>query len=248
MTLDAWRLEELSLNSSAPPGQLLYDGWVLRLAPGKAKRARSINPVYPSAVPMAEKIAYCEQLYASVGLPAIFRITPFTQPPGLEMELEQRGYGRFDVTAVESATLQPERFDGATVEGLPLEEWVAIVGALRRSSREQCAGHLARLQGCPLAKLPAVLKVEGRVVATGLTIIEGTAAGIFDIITDETQRRAGHARRLVAGLLAHAWSRGAREAYLQVDQANTPARNLYRQFGFTERYLYWYRGRPGEQN
>ena len=39
MSPDGRRLEELSLNSSAPPGQLLYDGWLLRLAPGKAKRA-----------------------------------------------------------------------------------------------------------------------------------------------------------------------------------------------------------------
>ena len=28
---DLRRLEELGLNSSAPPGQLLYDGWLLRL-------------------------------------------------------------------------------------------------------------------------------------------------------------------------------------------------------------------------
>ena len=37
---DARRIEELSLNSSAPPGQLLYDGWIVRLLRGKAKRAR----------------------------------------------------------------------------------------------------------------------------------------------------------------------------------------------------------------
>ena len=42
MIPDARRLEELSLNSSAPPGQLLYDGWLLRLLPGKPKRTRSL--------------------------------------------------------------------------------------------------------------------------------------------------------------------------------------------------------------
>lgn len=46
-SLDLRRIEELGLNSSAPPGQLLYDGWLLRLLPGQAKRARSVNAVYP---------------------------------------------------------------------------------------------------------------------------------------------------------------------------------------------------------
>ena len=32
---DDRRIEELSLNSSAPPGQLVYDGWLLRLLKGK---------------------------------------------------------------------------------------------------------------------------------------------------------------------------------------------------------------------
>jgi len=32
-----------------------------------------------------------------------------------------------------------------------------------------------------------------------------------------------------------------------VNVDNEPARRLYRQFGFAERYQYWYRGRPGEQ-
>ena len=58
--IDLRRLEELGLNSSAPPGQLLFDGWLIRLLPGQAKRARSVNAVYPSRRVLAEKVAYCE--------------------------------------------------------------------------------------------------------------------------------------------------------------------------------------------
>ena len=49
------------------------------------------------------------------------------------------------------------------------------------------------------------------------------------------------------GLLRKAWEMGARNAYLQVQADNVAARRLYAQFGFAERYQYWYRGRPGEQ-
>jgi len=47
--------------------------------------------------------------------------------------------------------------------------------------------------------------------------------------------------------LRKAWEMGARNAYLQVQADNVAARRLYAQFGFAERYQYWYRGRPGEQ-
>jgi ribosomal protein S18 acetylase RimI-like enzyme len=47
--------------------------------------------------------------------------------------------------------------------------------------------------------------------------------------------------------LQAAWELGARQAYLQVQADNEAARRLYRQFGFEERYMYWYRGREGER-
>ena len=100
-SLDLRRIEELGLNSSAPPGQLLYDGWLLRLLPGQAKRARSVNAVYPSTRQLAEKVPYCERIYRSHKLPVIFRITPFSEPAGLDAELERRGYPKFDQTMVE---------------------------------------------------------------------------------------------------------------------------------------------------
>jgi ribosomal protein S18 acetylase RimI-like enzyme len=244
---DSRRLEELSLNSSAPPGQLLYDGWLLRLLAGKAKRARSVNPVYPSRLPLEEKIAHCERVYGAARLPALFRITPFCDPPQLEGELERRGYGTFDHTAVESAPIVPGRHGAAAALPMNLGAWVDAVGELRGSPPEHRRSHLARLEGMPLTLRAVAVERAGRVVATGLTMIEDDCAGLFDVVTDEKARREGHARAVVASLLQVAWELGARHAYLQVQADNDAARRLYRQFGFEERYLYWYRGREGER-
>jgi N-acetylglutamate synthase len=245
-TLPNARLEELGLNSSTPPGQLLYDGWLLRLLPGKAKRARSVNAVYASSVPLDAKIAYCEKLYRQAALPAIFRMTPFSQPAELDAVLEKRGYLRFDTTAVEAAPIDPERLGAATAEPMELGAWVDAVSDLRSAPTTHRSAHLARLQGMPLAMRSVAIRSQGKVVATGLAIIEDDCAGLFDIITHEGARREGHARNVVASLLRASWELGARHAYLQVQEANAVARRLYAQFGFAERYVYWYRGRPGE--
>jgi ribosomal protein S18 acetylase RimI-like enzyme len=246
MRPDARRIEELSLNSSAPPGQLIYDGWILRLLRGKAKRARSVNAVYASTIPLPEKIGYCERLYGQAGVPALFRITPFSNPPELERELEWRGYERFDNTAVEAATINSAQFAGGAAKTMELKAWVEAVGELRGSSALHRAAHFARVDGMPLKKLPVAVHEEGRIVATGLAIVEDDCVGLFDIITHVESQRRGHAKSIVSTLLRHAWELGARYAYLQVQEENEVARRLYAQFGFSQQYVYWYRGRPGE--
>ncbi len=246
--LDNRRLEELTLNSSAPPGQLLYDGWLLRFLHGKAKRARSVNAVYPSRLALADKIAHCERVYGAARMPALFRITPFCEPEGLDPELELRGYGRFDFTSVECADLGARRFHAGAAQPMNLGAWVEAVGSLRGSPPEHRAAHRARLEGSPLTLRAVAVQEGSEVVAAGLTIIEDEFAGLFDIVTGENARRRGHARAVVAGLLDIAAGMGVRHAYLQVQSDNAPARRLYRQFGFEERYQYWYRGRTGEQH
>ncbi len=237
------RLEEIGLNSCAPPGTILHDGWLLRLMPGKAKRARSVNAFYPSTQPVAQKIDHCEALYRQHGLPVLFRITPFSEPAGLDEALAQRGYRRFDDTAVESCDIDPSFLQHAPATALPLAHWVQEVGRLRGSSPEECAGHLQRLQACLLPMRTLAIVEDGAVVATGLTIVEDGWAGLFDIVTDSRVQRRGHGRRLVQALLQAGLELGAHKSYLQVSADNLPARALYRRFGFAEQYLYWYRDR-----
>jgi ribosomal protein S18 acetylase RimI-like enzyme len=244
--IDARRIEELGLNSSAPPAQLLYDGWLLRLSPGKAKRARSVNAVYPSSMSLERKIDHCERLYEAADLPMLFRITPFSHPAGLDATLEERGYARLENTAVELAPLEAPPEPGGARE-MEIGAWIDAVGDLRGSPSQHRETHLARLERMPLAKRAVALEDEGRIVATGLTIVEDGVAGLFDIVTHAEARRRGHARRVVATLLALGHAMGARHAYLQVESGNTPARLLYKQFGFAERYCYWYRVHPRDK-
>lgn len=206
-----------------------------------------MNAVYPSRLPLAGKIAYCERLYGAARLPALFRITPFSEPADLDAELQRRGYGRFDTTAVESAAIAPERFLAEGALPMNLAAWIDAVADLRGSPSEHREAHRRRLEASPLPLRAVAIEERGAIVATGLTLVEADCAGLFDIVTRPDARRRGYARRVVAGLLQAAWELGARHAYLQVQEDNGPARALYRQLGFEERYLYWYRGREGER-
>ena len=240
---DDRRIEELSLNSSAPPGQLVYDGWIVRLAPGKAKRARSVNPFFASTLPLDEKLGHCEALYANAGLPLLFRLTPFCHPANLDAELERRGFLLLETTSVQAAPIPGLRH--TRLEAEPLANWIDAVARLRGSTAAEREAHRARLDGLPLEKRAFALREGGEVVATGLTVIEGDCAGLFDILTHPAARRRGHGRRIVEALLGSAASLGARHAYLQVAASNTSAIALYQGFGFRERYTYAYRGREG---
>jgi len=76
--------------------------------------------------------------------------------------------------------------------------------------------------------------------------VEGDVAGLFDIVTEPALRGQGIGSEVVGTLLARAWERGARTAFLQVGEQNAPAVSIYRRFGFDTRYRYHYRARPDE--
>ena len=247
---DARRIEEIGLNNLQSRRQLLYDGWIVFLSPGRAKRARSVNAFYGSTLPLVEKIGRCETLYARHGLPALFRITPFVHPGSLDATLAARGYVEFEPTLVMTASLdappqRPHLVDLEMTAPLP-ETFVEVVGSMRGSPPSQRAAHLERIAQSPHDIRPVVAYREGRPVASGVLSVEGDVAGLFDIVTEPALRGQGIGSEVVGTLLARAWERGARTAFLQVGEQNASAISIYRRFGFATRYRYHYRARADE--
>lgn len=245
------RIEEAGLNAMQTQRQLFHDGWLLRVSPGKAKRGRSVNPIFGGALPLDAKIAHCERIYAERELPTLFRLTPFAEPPGLDRALEARGYRAFDPTLVQAFVLDGVAIPALAVAGVEVVEvtadaFVEAVADLRASPAAQREAHRERLSQSPLDARYAVAVVDGTSVAAAKVAREAEVVGVFDVVTAEAHRRRGIATMLVARLLARAWERGARVAYLQVDAGNASALAVYRRFGFATAYEYHYRGREGE--
>lgn len=242
------RVEDAGLNASAPPQQRWVDGWLLRFSPGKAKRARCINPVATGRRPVAEKLSTCQSVYDAAGLPLIVRITPFAQPAGLDTQLEASGLHRFDDTRVmvleDLAEIVPPAWpDGSELVQVGLEAFAQRIGAMRGSPLAQRLAHAQRLAQSPVPFSAYELKVDGEVLACGQFALEDDVAGLYDVFTAEPARGRGLASMLCAGLLAQARGQGARHAYLQVDRDNRPARTVYHRLGFADGYAYHYRSR-----
>jgi ribosomal protein S18 acetylase RimI-like enzyme len=243
------RLEEIGLNASGPSNPRLYDGWLLGFQPGKAKRARSVNPFFASTLPLPAKLATCRALYDAARLPFIVRLTPFAQPPELEAWLSTQGYERFDDTLVMVRSLADslpaeERHAAPRLVELDLFEWTIATGGVRNLSDDQVRRLLDRHESLRLAGCGIVVAVHGKPIAWGAAVLEEGWCGIYTVETVAEHRRAGHARRIVIRLLEWARARGAVSGYLQVTAENRAAIGLYESLGFAEAYRYWYRAPP----
>jgi ribosomal protein S18 acetylase RimI-like enzyme len=250
-TLDLRRVEEASLNALQTQRQYCYAGWLLRVSPGKARRARSVNAHFGSTLPIGAKIAYCERLYRARDLPVLFRITPFVHPTNHEEELAARGYATCDPTFVQltphSRPPDARQCDGVDIVTPGIDVFADAVALLQESSREQRDAYHERMANTPQPARYLMARHEGRVVGVGTVMLEDGLAGIFSMATAPDMRKRGIASALLARLLAWAWERGASHAYLQVESTNAPAIGVYRTFGFATAYTYRYCGREGDR-
>ena len=259
------RVEDAGINASAPREQLWVDGWLVRRCPGKAKRARCIQAVAAGRTGVDEKLARSLALYAEAGLRPYVRVTPFSEPAGLDERLAALGMERIDDTRVMIAPLPIASTgegeddglrdgkgdgtgppaDGLRFDAVEADSFARWVGAERGSSASEQRAHAERLRASPVPHRAVLARDHtGQVVAGGQVAIELDLAGLYDVFTPQAARGHGHARVLCRYLLDVAASGGAAWAYLQVEASNVAARRVYTRLGFADAYAYHYRTPP----
>jgi predicted GNAT family acetyltransferase len=249
------RVEDAGLNASAPPQQRWLDGWLVRFSPGKAKRARCVNAVAAGRLPLDRKLDLAAAVFEEAALPMVLRITRFSQPAGLDRELEARGFTVLDDSRVMVCPRLPARQPapplppGTHWACLEAADYAEAVGALRGSTPGQRAAHAQRLVSSPVPYRGFAVRrdADGAVLACGQFAREADLVGLYDVFTRDDQRGQGLASTLCQRLLSLAVSEGAETGYLQVEADNTPARRVYGRLGFSDGYAYHYRQAPGSQ-
>ncbi len=244
------RVEDAGLNASAPPQQRWLDGWLVRYLPGKARRARCINALSLGLLPLEKKLALADKVYRDAGLPMIFRLTRFTQPHGLDAELDDQGYTLVDETRVMICSRLPtapahELPSGLRWEPLNGADFAEAVGELRGSPPEHRKSHALRLEHSPVPYQGWALRRESdsRVLACGQIAREADLVGVYDVFTHPEARNQGLSQMLCERMLAISAQQGAKVGYLQVDAVNHPALKVYGRLGFVDAYRYHYRER-----
>ncbi|MEV8513958.1 GNAT family N-acetyltransferase [Dactylosporangium sp. NPDC051484] len=120
----------------------------------------------------------------------------------------------------------------------PSAEWLAAVGG-RKGPLPESARHV--LTSVPQVRFAEWRDESGTLLATARGCVadpESRWLGLSLIGVDERVRRNGLARLLIAALVEWASALGARDAYLQVEQRNTPAVTLYERLGFATHHVY----------
>lgn len=234
-------IEELSLNAHPSLNTMFYDGWYLCFAGGYTNRANSVNALYTSNIPLAEKVRFCESIYLQQQLPTVFKITPLSVD--LESILIQRDYSIVTPTNLMVMDI-PMGFSC-------IADTIVTKGINKVWQNSYFRLNETKPTAIPIAKqihsniinqaICATLSENSEVVACGLGIIERDCVGLYDIVVSSQHRKKGYGQDICTSLLANAAKLGVRKAYLQVVTDNTNAIKLYTKLGFKDLYQYWYR-------
>lgn len=232
-----------------PAAAVHYDGtWVIRLTAGHpGKRLNSVNPLDPAdSVDLTDRVGRAARRFDAYGRPLTFRLSPLSAP-ALTSYFDERGWSRFGESIVMRRPLDEAAVESA-ISQIPLKDIgrfinaTLCVHAVDPALRPGLSELIGSIQ--PEAGL-FVLEQGERPLTTAICVHDGDLAGLFEIATVAGERGKGYGSRLILSALKWAHSRGAREAWLQVEADNAGARRLYESLGFAEVYRYHYR-RPAD--
>lgn len=239
------KIEDMSLNAWPSHKMELYDGWILRFSYFYTHRTNSVEQFGTSTLSWREKVSYCENVYRRLGSPAIFKISPLVSPD-FDYTLENRGYEIQHTTRVMTMSLSEAGstvlYPDVTITDEIPDVWISSLFDLKGMTNPVHRAVVPSMyRAIPKETVCASVWKNGKIIATGLGILDRDYIGIYAIHVQEAYRGMGYARQICSALLSEGEKKGAANAYLQVVQGNTPAEKLYTSLGFSHIYTYWFR-------
>jgi ribosomal protein S18 acetylase RimI-like enzyme len=237
------RIEAAAL-SSWPALKTVHDGaWIWRFAAGHSRRANAVNFLDPSdGERAAERLAVHAERSRLYGITPYVRVTPLT-PLEVIAALDGLGAPASGHSRVLAGplphVLRPGGVRDMAADG---DDWPAIQAALSRLAPATTEALRAMLTAIAVdVRGFAVTAEDGTPEAAAFATVSDGIAGVYNVVTAETARRRGHARRVLEAAFAWAADRGATHASIQVQADNDPAVALYASFGLVEAFRYVYR-------
>jgi N-acetylglutamate synthase len=239
---DVEAIERATVASVAPDEVHELGGFLVGIDAGTLGRARSACALSHDIEPDEAVIGEIEDLYRSRGRRPIFRINDVPGQAALKTMLARRGYVSDTPTLVkigEVAAMRALGGEPAEVATQPDVAWTAVFLG-EGFDPVDGANRIRNLSRSPGAVFASV-RDGGEALAVGVGAFGHGWLSVHGMRTHPAHRGKGLAGRILATLAAEAQARGVSRAFLQVQEANDPARSLYRRAGLTAawRYRYW---------
>lgn len=243
-------IEEISLNAWPAHKIQLYDGWLLRFSHNYTHRTNCVNPVAHSTLPLDEKIAFCEREYHLTNTPTIFKISPLLDE-GFDLLLEKKEYHTEHITEVMTMPLTqfhpmisiPEDHKiKLQISDTITDDWIDNHFHLNGTTNPIHKKIVPSMfKAIPKPTITATIEVQGKIVASGLGILDRDHVGLYAIYVDTNYRKMHFGSTICSTIINNAITKGATHAYLQVVAGNDNAKHLYECLGFEYFYTYWFR-------
>lgn len=213
------------------------DGWLLRSSSGGSVRANSVSALDYTGSDLDASLAQVAAFYRERGARPRFTITDVAEPPGLDCELAARGWTRQGdhLTMAKDLGLVAHAIAGSDLmvvrHHTPTPAWYAVYLEGLSEDRRAVAPRL--VEGVPQPRCFFSGIRDGRVIASGLSVLDANVSSVQCMATLAEARRTGAARAVLAAIEDYAREGGARRLYLQADAENAAAIGLYERVGFT---------------
>lgn len=223
------------------------DGWEYCATTGQSGRVNSIWPIaWSEHVSIDEAIDSAASWCAWHKIAPTFKLTDgLTFPHDLPQALNRLGYTPGVETLILTApvSLGPAPRLSVSLHNTDTEEFWAPLG--QSASADDTAERVDIVRRIKAPHVFALNYVDNSPGSSGVAVLTGDLVGIYLMRTAPFARRKGAARQVLRTLLHWASTHEATTAYLQVEEANAAAVNLYASEGFTiaGRYRYWSRAR-----
>jgi GNAT superfamily N-acetyltransferase len=218
-------------------------GWEHCATAGKSGRVNCVWTIdWTDDVALDRAIAEAEGWCEAHDIAPVFKLTDgLTAPFDLPLALSAAGYEPHKETLVMTAPVALGRAPRAAVEIYDVANehvWSPISQTATADDYTERSDIVRRIVA---PHVFALNRMEGAPACTGMGVLSGDLVGIYLMRTAPYARRRGFARHVLRALTHWGATHEAQTAYLQVEEANEAAVNLYASEGFTTatRYRYW---------
>ena len=217
-------IEEILINAFPAVEREIYDGWILNFSGGYTYRANCSNHfLYNKGVEVRD----LDDLLEKKGYPVVKYVDV------LYRSLEDWNGDLWTDLGQDYEIITMSRMDEEWLDGV--NQLIDIPFSSLEKVQKKIFGRICLPMVC------VKIRCRGRVIGTGLGVMERHYIGLYAIHVHKDYRQKGLAMKICGNIMTRGKSMGADKAHLQVRQGNTGAFALYEKLGMKKIYTQWFR-------